>query len=220
MNFSLSLPSKSSSKSTPKSSQAFDDEDERQYDTGKQYVTEFDPSRTLTDPKKHQFIIPPKENEWQPAKLMKNFRDLPVIQSEDSRELKFEIESLSLDSCDGNISYGLNVRQPPKTGEASNMHESNGGDGDESGRHRSVESILLDKLRDDLKRLPEDRGFEEFVDMPVEGFGAALLAGYGWYEGRGIGKNAKGDVKVKQFKKWTSKEGLGYVAPSHGSLGA
>lgn len=53
-----------------------------------------------------------------------------------------------------------------------------------------------------------------FKDVPVEGFGACLLAGYGWPEGGGIGKNAKEDVKVEQYHKRTDKEGLGFVPPA------
>ncbi|GLT52894.1 hypothetical protein SLA2020_262030 [Shorea laevis] len=46
-----------------------------------------------------------------------------------------------------------------------------------------VEAILLKKLKDDLERLPEDHGTEEFSDVPVEGFGAALLVGCKWHKG-------------------------------------
>ena len=73
---------------------------------------------------------------------------------------------------------------------------------------------MLEKLRYDLKRLPEDRGFEEFEEMPVEDFAKALLKGYGWHEGRGVGKNAKEDVKIKQYTKRTDKEGLGFFSAS------
>ncbi|KAF5725776.1 MOS2 putative isoform 1 [Tripterygium wilfordii] len=215
MKLSFSLPSKPSSKSTPKPSQTFNDEDRQEDNSTKQFVTEFDPSKSLIDSKPHH-VIPPKENEWKPFKRMKNLRNLPVIQSDGSRELQFETESLSVDLGDGKVSYGLNLRQSTKTDasadEASKTHESGGNDG---GRPRTVDNILLDKLKDDLERLPEHLGLEEFTDMPVEGFGAALLAGYGWREGRGIGKNTKEDVKVKQISKRTSKEGVGFVAPSH-----
>lgn len=71
---------------------------------------------------------------------------------------------------------------------------------------------MVKKLREDLDKLPEDRGFEEFDDVPVEGFGAALLKGYGWYEGRGIGRNHKEDVKIVEFDRRAGKEGLGFVA--------
>ena len=77
---------------------------------------------------------------------------------------------------------------------------------------------MLQKLKDDLLRLPEDNGFDEFKDVPVEGFGAALLAGYGWKEGMGIGKNAKEDVKVVEIKRRTAKEGLGFVGDAPAAL--
>lgn len=77
---------------------------------------------------------------------------------------------------------------------------------------------MLQKLKDDLLRLPEDQGFDEFKDVPVEGFGAALLAGYGWKEGMGIGKNAKEDVKVFEIKKRSAKEGLGFVGDAPAAL--
>ncbi|CAJ1932977.1 unnamed protein product [Sphenostylis stenocarpa] len=86
-------------------------------------------------------------------------------------------------------------------------------------RRTPAETQLLHKLKlqDDLQRLPEGRGFEDFEDVPVEGFGAAVLSGYGWTEGMGIGKNAKEDVKVAQFKGRTSRGGLGFVASSNNS---
>lgn len=77
---------------------------------------------------------------------------------------------------------------------------------------------MLQKLKDDLLRLPEDQGFDEFKDVPVEGFGAALLSGYGWKEGMGIGKNAKEDVKVVEIKRRTAKEGLGFVGDAPAAL--
>lgn len=98
------------------------------------------------------------------------------------------------------MSYGLNLRKSEfnPTSNPSTL-SSNGAD------------PLLNKLREDLKRLPEDVGLDEFNDMPVEGFGRALMAGYGWVEGRGIGRNAKEDVKVVEYSKRTAKEGLGFT---------
>ncbi|XP_019053032.1 PREDICTED: protein MOS2-like [Nelumbo nucifera] len=66
-----------------------------------------------------------------------------------------------------------------------------------------------------MKRLPDDLGFDEFTTVPVEGFGAALLAGYGWIEGRGVGRNAKKDVKIVQYERRTAKEGLGFKPEMH-----
>ncbi|KAF9614938.1 hypothetical protein IFM89_021368 [Coptis chinensis] len=58
----------------------------------------------------------------------------------------------------------------------------------------------------------DDKGLEEFIGVPVNGYGKAVLAGYGWYEGRGIGKNAERDVKVVQYRGvFEGKAGLGFI---------
>ncbi|XP_050219477.1 protein MOS2 [Mercurialis annua] len=212
MKLSFSIPAKSSSKSSskPKFSSPIESGPESQTNgTSRQFVTEFDPSKTLNN-SKPKLVIPPKENEWRPHKKMKNLAFLPSLQSSDSTgtALHFEIAANVDDTGDDTgISYGLNIRSggDEDGGKAS-------GDDQKQQQHESTENMLLEKLRYDLERLPEDRGFEEFKDVPVEGFGAAILAGYGWHEGRGIGKNAKEDVKVKQYSKRTDKEGLGFVA--------
>ncbi|RYR75344.1 hypothetical protein Ahy_A02g009998 isoform A [Arachis hypogaea] len=113
------------------------------------------------------------------------------------------------------MSYGLNLRQAAekngKTGELAD-------DEDDRVPRQRPEVALLQKFKDDLKRLPDHQGFEEFNDVPVEGFGKALLAGYGWSEGMGIGRNAKEDVKIVEYKRRTAKEGLGFVGNDRGSV--
>ncbi|KAK9266245.1 hypothetical protein L1049_000033 [Liquidambar formosana] len=208
MKLSFSLSStKPSSKPNHKSSQKFNDDDR---DTQQhQYVTQFDASKTLTDTHPRNFVIPPKENEWRPQKKMKNL-ELPVRFH--GHDLRFEVESPSVaETLDSNMSYGLNLRQSTKNDVPA---ESDDGVGVASLPlpPPPIENVMLQKLKDDLDRLPEHRGLEEFNDVPVEGFGTALLAGYGWYEGRGIGKNPKGDIKVIQYEKRTAKEGLGFVS--------
>ncbi|KAJ6415445.1 hypothetical protein OIU84_004273 [Salix udensis] len=132
---------------------------------------------------------------------MKNIQ-LP-LQPDDSTDLRFEVETLSSDhaAASDSISFGLNLRHSATT----------------QTPDARTEDVLLEKLRYDLKRLPDDRGFEEFEEMPVEDFAKALLKGYGWHEGRGVGKNTKEDVQVKQYTKRTDKEGLGFLAASHDS---
>ncbi|XP_021740329.1 protein MOS2-like [Chenopodium quinoa] len=164
-------------------------------------ITEFNPSQTLIlekGPKK--VVIPPKQNEWRPAKKMKNL-DLPPIHSE-GKPLEFEVENeadVAAPEADSKISYGLNLRQDSVNGKA------------EFDVPNSIDSIMLKKLRNDLDKLPEDEGFDQFEEVPVEGFGEALLAGYGWRKGMGIGRNAKEDVKVVEYKRRTAKEGLGFT---------
>ncbi|KAI4358037.1 hypothetical protein L6164_001947 [Bauhinia variegata] len=216
MKLSFSIQSKSSSKSNPnpiRSSDNFDDSgNNRNKDgTAKEYLSEFDASKTLTDPNKSaKSVIPPIQNEWRPHKRMKNL-ELPITESNGSTELGFELDTSSAANEPGSeMSYGLNLRQTTKD-KSSNGNIDNDND-NEGPRPVPVETALLQKFKDDLKRLPDDQGFDEFEDVPVEGFGAALLAGYGWYEGRGIGKNAKEDVKVVQYERRTAKEGLGFVS--------
>lgn len=138
---------------------------------------------------------------------------LPIAaQSDGSGGLQFEVESLS-DATDSSMSYGLNLRQTAKgdpNDEINGQDEAK--DKNERLKFTPTEDVLLQKLKFDLQRLPDDRGMAEFEDVPVEGFGAALLSGYGWHEGRGIGKNAKEDVKVVEHTKRTGKQGLGFVS--------
>ncbi|KAJ6308371.1 hypothetical protein OIU76_018035 [Salix suchowensis] len=170
MKLSFSIPSNSSSKAKKPVGESDDD-------NTKQYVTEFDPTKTLQVTRTP--VIQPIENEYQPHKKMKNI-DL-LLHPDPSTDLRFELQTLSSDSPDS-MSFGLNLRQPTVTSLT---------------KEARVEDVMLEKLRHDLKRLPEDRGFEEFEEIPVEDFAKALLKGYGWHEGRGVGKNAKEDVKIK-----------------------
>lgn len=219
MSFSFSLPSKSSSKpKTIKPSHTFSDENDnkatRNDNNSRKYVTEFNPAEAPTTANKNDVVIAPIQNEWRPHKRMKNL-DLPIASSAagGGGGLQFEVESLP-DGTDSAMSFGLNLRQTIGEDDGINGQDDRAKElnGNERARFAPVEDVLLQKLKFDLQRLPEDRGMAEFEDVPVEGFGAALLSGYGWYEGRGIGKNAKEDVKVVEYKRRTDKEGLGFVS--------
>ncbi|XP_057536176.1 protein MOS2 [Amaranthus tricolor] len=170
----------------------------------KTFLTEFDPSKTLiSNPTPKKLVIPPKQNEWRSTKKMKNL-DLPPIHS-DGKPLEFEMESSDIAAPEpgSDISYGLNVRQQQR---GSNVNGN-----DNFNTRDSVDSILLKKLRNDIDKLNDDEGFENYDEVPVEGFGEALLAGYGWKQGMGVGRNAKEDVKVIEYKRRTAKEGLGFT---------
>ncbi|PON83553.1 Splicing factor, SPF [Trema orientale] len=222
MKLSFSLPSKTSSKPNPvKPSKNFGDDDKNNLDAenSKKFVTEFNASETITDSgKQKDAVILPIQNEWRPQKRMKNL-ELPMVQSDGSGGLHFEVESPSSAAAEGNdsmMSYGLNLRKTAKGDETEGQDKANGSESQPLGTELSWSApagdVLLQKLKYDLRRLPEDQGMEEFTDRAVEGYGAALLAGYGWYEGRGIGKNTKEDVKVVEYHKRTDKQGLGFVS--------
>ncbi|XP_044465110.1 protein MOS2-like [Mangifera indica] len=188
---SFSVQSKSNRKQSKSLHLQHEDQDEVQ--PTKHFVTEFDPNQNLTDAKpKPRLILPPKSNESRPYKKMKNI-DLPI---ETSDQLQLELHSTT-GGAEGaaQITYGLNLRK------------SVGGNEDEEKASDSVsasepvERVKSKDVKFDLEELPDDEGFKQFEDMPVEDFGAALLAGLGWYEGRGLGKNPKGNVQIKQIEK-------------------
>ncbi|RYQ88230.1 hypothetical protein Ahy_B09g095546 isoform B [Arachis hypogaea] len=211
MKLSFSIPSKSSSSSNPIK---LDHSSKNDAPPSKHFVTEFDPSKPPTE--QTATVIPPIQNEWRPTKKMKNL-ELPITDpNADHQSLEFEHDSNAADAepCT-DMSYGLNLRQAAekngKTGELAD-------DEDDRVPRQRPEVALLQKFKDDLKRLPDHQGLEEFNDVPVEGFGKALLAGYGWSEGMGIGRNAKEDVKIVEYKRRTAKEGLGFVGDDRGSV--
>ncbi|KAM2048918.1 hypothetical protein ACFX1T_007391 [Malus domestica] len=213
MKLSFSLPPKSSSKSNPKRNPS---SGTANFDNGtgnnandaasKHFVSEFDASKPLSaDPKAR--VIAPIPNEWRPHKKMKNM-ELPITEP-NGHELQFEVETLSVnDDPDAKISYGLNLREKSESENRERLGN------DERPRSRGVEDTLLQKFKDDLERLSDHRGLEEYEEMPVEGYGEALLTGYGWYPGRGIGKNAKEDVKIVEYTRSTDRHGLGFLANS------
>jgi hypothetical protein len=66
------------------------------------------------------------------------------------------------------------------------------------------------RFKQDMAVLPDTKGTDEYDEVPVEGFGAALLAGYGWKEGNSIGRDkSKGDPKIVQRGRSSGTQGLG-----------
>ncbi|CAH8275439.1 unnamed protein product [Arabidopsis lyrata] len=183
MKLSFSLPPKSKSRVRLNS----DRKDGVGAGNLKEFVTEFDPSETLTY-SKPKYVIPPIEDRRRPYK--KNI-DLPLPSASG---LQFEAEITSGDGhVSDNITYGLNLRQKV-----------------DDEKPEPVEKLLLKSMRKDLESLPDAPELEDFESFPVDGFGEALLAGYGWKPGQGIGLKAKEDVKIVEYKKWSGNEGFGF----------
>lgn len=122
-------------------------------------------------------------------------KNLDVVLSEKtngSDRLQFEEEkNQEAKSKAEEISYGLNLR----------VKEADSGIAQVVASETSESVGLLKDVKVDINSLPDDEGFNEFDEMPVEEFGAALLSGLGWYKSRGIGRNPKGDVEIKQVEK-------------------
>ncbi|KAI3843951.1 hypothetical protein MKX03_035784 [Papaver bracteatum] len=180
-------------------------EEEKLSDTKREYITEFDPTKPIDDDKRPKIIIPPLENSWKCTNKMKNLESLAKASATDDPESRFELEATpptTAEVRDQGFKYGLTLRKKEDDDQDDVvMVDANGG---------SIENIMLNKFKEDMEKLPEDRGIDEFIDCPVEGYGEALLAGYGWKKGQGIGKNAKEDVQVVQYAKRAGREGLGY----------
>lgn len=106
---------------------------------------------------------------------------------------KFEaVEVDELNGTANEIQYGLTMR-------------------DHHGRndHMSQADREAEALKSDLDHLPPEASIEQYEKMPVEDFGKALMRGMGWYEGRGIGRNAKGEVDAKELVRRSDRLGLG-----------
>ncbi|KAI4371914.1 hypothetical protein MLD38_010210 [Melastoma candidum] len=136
---------------------------------------------------------------------MKNL-EAPFKEHADPSDLaRFESSSLTKsleDEATSGLSYGLTIRQNP----APKIDVSDQGGNlidDECEEER-------EDLREQLGKLGDDPGVKEYEDVAVEDFAKALMAGYGWKEGMGIGRNVKADVKVKQIERRGGREGLGF----------
>ncbi|XP_010919064.1 protein MOS2 [Elaeis guineensis] len=215
MKLSFSLSSKPSSTSRPNPPKEVRNGGGKAEDVEPkpQFVTVFDPAQTLDTPAK--LVIPPIPNaDLHPTKKMKNL-PLPTADDDPSAavasETRFVLDTSTGDAPASNISYGLTLRSNGAAASADSRSQEEDGD---RCRATLVEDSMLRRFKEDMKNLPEDRGFDEFNDIPVEGFGAALLAGYGWSEGKGIGRNNKGDTKVVLYERRAGTEGLGYVPSS------
>ncbi|MCL7050098.1 hypothetical protein MKW94_025809 [Papaver nudicaule] len=183
MKLSFSLPSKSNPKH-----RLIHHEEEKLNDTRHDYITEFDPTKPI-EVKPPKVIIPPLENSWKFANKMSNLVSIAKASAAtDDPESRFELEAAPTTPQGGDqgFKYGLTLRNEK-------VDDRNGG---KSGVFvtRSIKNLMLNKNKENLT---ESRGFnDEPIDCPVEGYAEALLAGYGWKKGQGIGKNAKEEVLV------------------------
>ena len=108
--------------------------------------------------------------------------------------------------------YGLEVRRRNGGPEsASQQQQQPTSSGRLPGRGGPGNESEEETLRRDLDSLPEeiDARSDRYVAMPVEEFGRAMMRGMGWSEGKGVGRNAKEDVKVVEFLSRPDRLGLG-----------
>lgn len=198
--FSFSLPSKATSsgrsKARPsedndKRKHAAEDEDEEK----PEFLNEFDPNSKSTVKKLK--VIPKLENSWRPEKKMKN------IQMTES-ELHFEPEAKAA-GIEPQAEYGLNIRRSHHVSDSMEV-EQNGKSNEKAFMEKSEQQIV----REAVEELPEEASLDAYDSLPVEEFGAALLRGMGWTEGKGIGRG-KEAVKPVEYVRRVGREGLGAI---------
>ncbi|KAL8485459.1 hypothetical protein ACS0TY_027675 [Phlomoides rotata] len=210
MSFSFSINSKSQSNRLNKPTTAAFVDTAKTDSLAINYVREFRADKAPILPESKIEPIAPLPNAWRPNKKLKNLPTLPQFSQSNGADsaLQFELDPGSNpEASDSSIGFGLNLRQPSATGS----------DVPTLCCSETISDLELRKLREDLENLPEEPGFDEYDDVPVEGFGAALLLGYGWKEGRGIGRNAKEDVKVSEVIRKAGRGGLGFTGELPGS---
>ncbi|TVU47710.1 hypothetical protein EJB05_07317, partial [Eragrostis curvula] len=185
-----------------------------------QFVTEFDASQTLT-PAGAPAVIAPLPNSGnflnhRPRKPS----SLPTPEEEAALAAEsgggggpsFELDtSTAPEDASSHIGYGLTLRNAAADNDTAAAKESENAPPPQAAAHVSGGDLMLQRYKEDMAALPEHRGLDEYLEIPVEGFGAALLAGYGWSEGKGIGRNNKvGDTKVVEYNRRAGTMGLGY----------
>ncbi|KAJ6839158.1 protein MOS2 [Iris pallida] len=165
-----------------------------------QFLTVFGPSEARPPPGPPRPVIPPIPNsDFRRGAGTKRMKNLLPSSSPSPPETKFVLETNPIQDP-SSLFYGLTLRQ-------SNQDHPD----QEEGEPETEKDLALRRFREDMKTLPDDRGMDEFVDVPIESFAAAVLAGYGWSEGKGIGRNAKGDTKPVQYDRRAGTEGLGFT---------
>ncbi|KAL6907553.1 hypothetical protein ACP4OV_002592 [Aristida adscensionis] len=179
------------------------------------FVTEFDPSQTLAATAAPA-VIPPLPNSGnflnhRPRKpsSLPTPEEEAALAAETSGGPSFVLDTSNApDDPSSHISYGLTVRNGS---DATGAKESEKAAAAPPPPPATAGDLMLQRYKEDMASLPDHRGIDEFREVPVEGFGAALLAGYGWSEGKGIGRNNKtGDTKVVEYDRRAGTQGLGY----------
>ena len=190
-----------------------------------QFVTEFDPSQTLAASGAPRAVIAPLPNSGnflthrprKPSSLPTPEEEAALAAESGGGGPSFVLDTSNApDDPSSNIPYGLTLRNGATEAAAAKESEKASPPAPPPAPPAAADAapagdLMLRRYKEDMASLPDHRGIDEFNEMPVEGFGAALLAGYGWTEGKGIGRNNKtGDTKVIEYDRRAGTQGLGY----------
>ncbi|CAO3671430.1 unnamed protein product [Umbelopsis ramanniana] len=114
-------------------------------------------------------------------------------------------------SSEMQIEESTTVTEPTQTLEeaalAALVREANSDDEEEPASNLVIPSEL-DVFRNDVQNRPEETSLEEYDQVPVEQFGAALLRGMGWKEGQALGGGKGGASEPLAAKNFVRRDAL------------
>ncbi|KAL6839122.1 hypothetical protein ACP4OV_031013 [Aristida adscensionis] len=173
------------------------------------FVTEFDPTQTLPPATPPALAIAPLPNSAR--FLTRRPRTKPSSHPASGAGGRAFVPN----DTSAAISYGLTLRGAAAERESGRTPPP---PPPPPSRRASGGDLMLLRFREDVAALPEHRGADEFRGVTAEGFAAALLAGYGWSEGKGIGRNNRegDDVRVFEHRRRTGTWCLGYSPSAAG----
>ncbi|KAJ3684462.1 hypothetical protein LUZ61_013626 [Rhynchospora tenuis] len=205
LSFSINSKSKPKPASLPKRESADPDDASVSASAVPQFVTEFDPTKPLSS-KPDKLVIAPIPN----VDYIRRFKPtLPLPSAEDDpsqfcAEANFVLDTNASAEPSG-LPYGLSVRSDKE--EDVGREEENG----YARKRERAENRILKNYKEDMQTLPDEGGPEEFKGTELGDLAAALLRGYGWTEGKALGRNKnREDTKIVDYQKRSGTYGIGF----------
>ncbi|KAF3338137.1 protein MOS2-like protein [Carex littledalei] len=202
-----SSKSKPTSRSKPASGEPDADDPEAAPTSVAQFVTEFDPTKPLSSKPEKAVIAPIPNSDY--IRRFKPTLPLPSAEDDPSQfctEANFVLDTNTSADPSG-LPFGLSIRSDKENGDE--VRED--GNGRARKREEGAENRILKRYKEDMQNLPDEGGPDEFKGTELGELAAALLRGYGWTEGKVLGRNKnREDTKIVDFKKRSGSYGLGF----------
>ncbi|KAF3327127.1 protein MOS2-like protein [Carex littledalei] len=202
-----SSKSKPTSRPKPASGEPDADDPEAASTSVAQFVTEFDPTKPLSSKPEKAVIAPIPNSDY--IRRFKPTLPLPSAEDDPSQfctEANFVLDTNSSADPSG-LPYGLSIRSYKENEDAGGMEEN----WRARKREEGPENRILKRYKEDMLTLPDEGGPDEFKGTELGELAAALLRGYGWTEGKVLGRNKnREDTKIVDFQKRSGSYGLGF----------
>lgn len=177
-----------------------------------QFVASFDPNRPA--PATAQRIIPKQADTFQGPGKSQRFLPTPgeaVVASPSDR-----FETAALEEADSSIKYGLTLQTKTGNGTTTKTTITTAVKLEPEAEMSTAPMLLpreedLRRYQQQLQAAAEESTLDDYAGTPIQEFGAALLRGMGWEEGKAVGRrNIRGTVpQAIEFVARPSGLGLG-----------